>query len=223
MVEKMKKDLFIIGAGSVGGHIASNFAAYSQDYRLCGFFDDDAEKIGSFHFGYQVLGFINDVLNVQNAAVILGIAFPCIKKIIADKLSANDSLTYPSLIHKRAWVSEDVDVGIGCIIYPGTSINYGSTIGNFVVLNMNCALGHHTNVGNFSSFAPGVNTGGCTTIEHEVDVGIGASTIQNIRIGFNSVVGGKSMLISDVPSKTTVAGVPARVIKSENMLKASQG
>lgn len=219
----MKKDLYIIGAGSVGGHIASNFSAYTTEYKLRGFFDDDEKKIGTIHYGYEVLGSVFDALDVHDAAVILGIAFPYIKKIITDKLASNDSLTYPSLIHNRAWISEDVDVGNGCIIYPGTSINYGSIIRNFVVLNMNCALGHHTSIGNYSSFAPGVNTGGHTVIEDEVDVGIGASTIQNITIGSNSVVGGKSMLISDVPSNTTVAGVPAKVIRSERMLKASQG
>lgn len=104
-------------------------------------------------------------------------------------------------------------VGQGCIIYPGTAINYGADIKDFVVINMNCSLGHHTEIGRYSSFAPGVSTGGHSIIEEAVDVGIGVSTLQDVRIGDDSTVGGQSMIIHDVKSESTVAGVPGHLIK----------
>lgn len=208
----MKKKLYIIGAGSVGGHVALNIDQYTEDYQIVGFLDDDADKRKTELFGYKVLGTVKEAIELRNVGVVLGIAFPHIKKYILNSLSTNTTLIFPTLIHERAWVSKDVKIGKGSIIYPGTSINYGSDIGDFVVNNMNCALGHHTTIGGFSSLAPGVNTGGHTTIGEAVDIGIGASTLQNVHIGADSIIGGQSMVIRDVAPHTTVVGVPAKII-----------
>lgn len=209
----MSTKLYIVGAGSVGGHIAWNIDSYGIEYEILGFFDDDPMKIGSEIFGYKVLGSVKNLLEISNAAVVFGIAFPKIKRKIVEKLSINDTLIFPSLVHEKAWISKGVNIGAGSVVYPGTTINYGSKIGDFVVLNMNCALGHHTKVGNYSSFAPGVNTGGHTSIGEAVDMGIGASTIQDVQIGAGTVVGGQSMVIGDLESDITVAGVPAKKIE----------
>lgn len=210
----MKQKLYIIGAGSVGGHVAINIDDYPGNYEIIGFFDDDPEKIGTKQFGYPVLGPVEKALDLKNDSVVIGIAFPKIKKQITELLSKNSSLTYPSLVHRFAWISKGVSTGNGSVIYPGTVVNYGSEIGNFVVMNMNCALGHHTHIGDFSSLAPGVNTGGHTIIGECTEIGIGASTLQEINIGENSTVGGQSMVIENVDPKSIVAGVPAKVIDS---------
>lgn len=204
------KELYIIGAGSVGGHIALNIEDYNKEYHIVGFLDDDPGKIGTRQFGFDVVGKVDEALYMDNVAIVIGIAFPIIKQKIIEKLSFNPSLHFPTLIHDRAWISRDVSIGEGCIIYPGTTINYGSVIKDFVVLNANCSLGHHTKVGKYSSFAPGVCTGGHTIVKNGVDVGIGASTIQNMIIGTGSIIGGQSMIIKHVSSGSTVAGVPAK-------------
>lgn len=208
----MEKKLYIIGAGSVGGHIALNIEGYDSDYKVEGFFDDDPQKARSPQFGYPVLGTVDKVLKMEDAHVVIGIAFPGIKEKISTKLSKNKSLVYPSFVHSRAWISEGVSVGIGCVIYPGCSVNYGSKIDDFVIMNMNCALGHHTEIGGFSSLAPSVSTGGHTVIGEAVDVGIGVSTIQNVRVGKNCTIGGQTMLVRDVKSNSKVVGVPGKNI-----------
>lgn len=217
----IKKELFIIGAGSVGGHIALNIEDYEKEYTVVGFLDDDPAKVGTHQFGFEVLGTVDDALYIEDADIVIGIAFPLIKQKIIEKLSLNPSLRYPTLIHDRAWVSKDVSVGEGCIIYPGTTVNYGSMIKDFVVLNANCSLGHHTMVGKYSSFAPGVCTGGHTIIKDGVDVGIGASTIQNMIIGAGSIIGGQSMIIKNVSSGSTVVGVPGKKIHKTKIVSDS--
>ncbi len=208
----MEKNLYIIGAGSVGGHVALNIKEYSDEFEIKGFFDDAPEKVQTKQFGYNVIGTIDDVLKLEEGSIIIGIAFPRIKQRIIEKLSVNPSLEYPSLIHEKSWISKRVALGKGCIIYPGTTINYESEIEDFVVINMNCSLGHHTKVRTYSSLAPGVSTGGHTIIERAADVGIGVSTLQNLRIGKNSTIGGQSMVIQDVKPEKTVTGVPAQHI-----------
>lgn len=204
------KKLYIIGAGSVGGHIALNIDEYDENYKIEGFFDDDPKKLESLQYGYPVLGDVESAIDLKEAHMVIGIAFPGVKEKIVQKLTSNKSIVFPSFVHSRAWLSNKVTVGKGSVVYPGCSVNYGSGIGDFVIMNMNCALGHHTKVGHFSSLAPSVSTGGHTTIGDRVDVGIGASTIQNITIGENCIIGGKSMVVSDVKPNLTVKGVPAR-------------
>ena len=218
----MKKELYIIGAGSVGGHVALNIGEYSKKYTITGFFDDDPAKIGTHQFGFEVIGTVDEALDINNKEVVIGIALPSVKQKITEKLSANPSLRYPTLIHERAWISQNVTIGKGCIIYPGTTINFGSVIDDFVVLNVNCSLGHNTSVGRYSSFAPGVNTGGHSKIEDAVEMGIGASTLQDIHVGAGSVVGGQSMVINDVRPDSTVAGVPARALVSKKTAEAQE-
>lgn len=208
----MKTKLYIIGAGSFGGHVAWNFDSYSNDFEIAGFFDDDTDKIGTEQFGYEVLGPVRDALGLKNTAIFIGIASPKTKKKIIERLSDNRSLRYPSFVHPKAWISSDVEIGQGSIIYPGTSINFGCKVGDFVLMNMNCALGHHTIIGHYSSLAPGVNTGGHTSIGEVVDVGIGVSTLQNVTLGTDSIIGGQSMVINDIPGGVTVVGVPAKII-----------
>jgi sugar O-acyltransferase (sialic acid O-acetyltransferase NeuD family) len=215
MTAALMKKLYIVGAGSVGLHVAANFVAYSTgQYQLSGFFDDDISKHGKKYYGAEVLGSVNNVLKLKDAAIVIGIAFPKIKKTLTEHLLVNQNIIYPSLVHPSAWLSPDVQPGRGTIIYPGTSINYGSQIGEFCVFNMNCALGHHTKVGNYSSFAPGVLTGGHTTIKECVDMGIGSATLQDVMIGNAAIVGGQSLIRENVASNTVVVGVPAKTIKT---------
>lgn len=214
----MKKPLVIIGAGSVGGHIAFNLNEYLlEEYEVLGFLDDDAKKHNKEIFGFPVLGPVDHIaiLN-KDLAVIIGIAFPSMKQKIIARLTTLGNFEFPSLIAKSAWISNKVFIDKGVIIYPGCSLNYGCHIGAFVVINMNCALGHDCTIGSYSSLAPAVNLAGHTKLGVGVDMGIGASTKQEVQIGNNSIVGGKSMLINNIPENVVVAGVPAKIIKSNN-------
>jgi len=49
-----------------------------------------------------------------------------------------------------------------------------------------------------------------------VDMGIGSSTIQNVKVGKNSIVGGQAMIVTDIPSESLAKGVPARFTKLVN-------
>lgn len=206
------KDLVIIGAGNVGTHIAHNYAQYGLNYKLIGFLDDDPSKQGLEIAGHKVIGTVDRVFELGDVAVVIGIAFPRQKRQVYEKLAAKASFEYPSLISAKAWVSEGVKIGRGSIVYPGASVNYGSEVGDFSVVNMNCALGHNTTMDAYVALAPGVNLAGFTHVEEGADVGIGAATRQRVRIGKYAVVGGQSMLLDDVPAHSTVAGVPARLL-----------
>lgn len=210
----MKKPLIIIGAGNVGGFIAYNIHEFG-DYDLLGFLDDDVSKHGNMVYGLKVLGGIDSLKNYlkqEVMSIIVGISSPSAKESVLQRLSGF-KLSYPTFIARTAWLSKEVTVGNGSIIYPGVSINYQTTIGDFVIMNMNCAIGHDCTIERFATLAPGVNLGGFSYLEEGVEIGIGAATKQRIRIGKYSIIGGQSMLVRDVLPFTKVAGVPGKQLK----------
>lgn len=209
----MKKKLLLIGAGNVGGFLAYNQEMFGLGYKILGFLDDDPGKIGKELYGYKVLGSIDSIRDYKGrVAVAVGIAAPLIKKKIVEKL-LHCCAEFPSFIAKNAWISRNVSLGRGVIIYPGVSINYESKIGDFVTINMNCVVGHNCTLSPYCALAPGANLAGFTYLEEGVDFGIGACSRQNLRVGEGTVVGGQSMLTKDIPAYSKVCGVPARSMK----------
>jgi len=210
----MTKKILIIGAGSVGKFIAFNINQFTQSFEVLGFLDDDVTKHSTVIAGFPVLGALEKLheFSGKDIALVWGIAFPTIKHQLFEQYK-NLSFDFPNFIAKDAWVSEGVTIGKGCIVYPGTAINYECIISDFVVINMNCSLGHNSSVGDFSSLAPGVNLGGNTTVGKYVELGIGSSTIQGVLIHDNAIVGGQAMVVSNVLKADVVVGIPAKSIQ----------
>ena len=210
MNENTKK-VIIVGAGSVGKFIAYNPNQFTEKYDFIGFLDDDPNKKGQLIAGIPVLGTLEllpDFIK-QNIAVVWGIAFPKIKASLVEKVKHLDA-EFPTLISERAWISNQVKMGKGCIIYPGCSINYETVIDDFVVMNMNCAIGHNVTIHSYTSLAPGVNLGGYTKIGEKTEVGIGAATKQFIQIGKENSIGGQAMVVKNSTDMASIKGVPAK-------------
>ncbi len=97
-----------------------------------------------------------------------------------------------------------VKVGCGVMLDHGTGIVIGET----------ATIGDHV------SILQGVTLGGTGKEEGDrhpkvgngVLIGAGAKILGNIKIGHGSLIAAGSVVLKDVPSHTTVAGVPAKII-----------
>jgi sugar O-acyltransferase (sialic acid O-acetyltransferase NeuD family) len=205
----MAKKLIIIGAGNVGGYISYNIDDLG-DYEVLGFLDDNAEKHGKYYYGKEVLGPLSSIDEYidDDLCVVISIANPVAKRKAADMLTSK-GVEFPNFISDKVWISKQVVLGKGIILYPGVSINYETEVQDFVIMNMNCAIGHNCTVSKYSSLAPGVNFAGFTSVGEGTDIGIGASTRQGVKVGNNCIIGGQSMLIKDIQDNTRVKGIPA--------------
>jgi len=213
----MSQKLVIVGAGSVGCFLAYNMQEFETSYDIIGFLDDDPQKSGKRIAGYPVLGNIDYINQLsKNTFFAVGVADPQARKTLVDKIQAK-GFSFPPFISRHTWISNEVAIGKGAIIYPGTTINYESSLSDFVIINMNCAIGHNTAIGSFCTLAPGVKTAGFTIMDECTEVGIGAATRQNIRIGKHCIVGGQSMVIKDVPDYSVVAGIPAKRLNKNSL------
>lgn len=211
----MKRQLLIIGAGNVGGYLAWNAAPLRRHYDVAGFLDDDPEKVGRTLFGLPVLGTLDSVRERAGSALVVAVATPRTRLEIVQRVSRYTDC-FPTIVAPKCWLSRGVRVGQGVIIYPGASVNFESTIGDFCILNMNCAVGHNCELRGFDTLAPGVNLAGFTQVDAGVEIGIGAATRQGVRLGARCVIGGQSMVLADVPPDATVVGVPARPLRTHD-------
>jgi serine O-acetyltransferase len=107
----------------------------------------------------------------------------------------------------------------------GIEIHPGATIGKhlFIDHGMGVVIGETTVVGDNVLLYQGVTLGGTgkekgkrhPNIGDNVVVGAGAKILGNITIGDNSYVGANAVVLKDVPSNSTVVGVPGRVTKQD--------
>ena len=209
------KDLIIIGAGGVGGFLAYNHEHLTNEYRLIGFLDDNENIVGQQKFGYKILGTTAQSAKYSDCAFLLGIAFPIVKEQIITRL-AHLNLDYINYISPYAYISSGVNIGKGVIVYPQTFINHHCQIVNFATINSCCTVGHDCKLSDFVTLAPNTSLAGYTQCLEASDIGIGATTKQNIIIGQKAIVGGQAMVINDVPDYAVVAGVPAKILKYNN-------
>jgi sugar O-acyltransferase (sialic acid O-acetyltransferase NeuD family) len=104
-------------------------------------------------------------------------------------------------------------IGEGVCIMTGTVVTNDVHIGNGVLINLNCTIGHDSRIGEFVELSPGVHVSGNCTISDFVTVGTNATILPGITIGENSIVAAGSVVTKNVDPYTMVAGVPAIIKK----------
>ena len=211
------KNIAIFGGGGFGREVKTIIDKINEvnpsTYNFIGFYDDGIEK-GKIVNGYPVLGGLEDVNNYKEELnLVISIGDPKIKTSILNKIS-NPKINYPCIIHPNASISnDDVVIGNGCIICEGTIITCNIKIGNFVILNLSCTVGHDTIIEDYCAFMPSVNISGEVIIKKGVYVGTGAKIINLLEIGENTIVGAGAVVSKSLPAKCTAVGIPAKPIK----------
>jgi len=109
--------------------------------------------------------------------------------------------------------SYGVFIGEGSTIMGGTIITNDIIIGNSVLINLNCTVGHDSKIGNYCDLSPGVHVSGHVEIGDFSSLGTGAVLIPNVKIGRNCIIGAGSVVTKDIPDNSVAVGVPAKVIK----------
>ena len=210
------ENIVIIGAGGFGREVKmliDQINEGSLQYNLLGFYDDSVQK-GTVVFGLQVLGSVEELNQVTKpTAISIAIGSPKVKKDIKDKLS-NPMLSFPRLIHPSVVLGIPSEtIGIGAIICAGTIITVNITIGEFVILNLGCTVGHDTVIGNYCSFMPQSNIAGEVILGEAVYVGMGVGIINQVIVGNNVTLGAGSVVVKNISSNCLAVGIPAKVIK----------
>ena len=206
----------IVGAGGFGREVKmliDQINLSNQTYEFIGYYDDGVQK-GEMINNFPVLGGTNDINDImKDTAIVISIAVPHIRKKIRNKI-INKFVTFPTLVHPNVLIGTDsVVIGEGNIICASNIITVNIEIGNFIILNLQCTVGHDTVIKDYCSFMPTVNISGEVIIEEGVYVGTGAKIINLLTIGENTIVGSGAVVAKSLPANCTAVGIPAKPIK----------
>jgi UDP-perosamine 4-acetyltransferase len=120
-----------------------------------------------------------------------------------------------NVIHPGAIVSPSARVGRGAAILAGAVIGTQAQLGENVIVNTGAIVEHDCVIGDHAHIATGACLAGDVVVGRGSHVGVGASVRQGIRIGVGATIGAGAAVVRDVPDEVVVAGVPARILKSE--------
>jgi sugar O-acyltransferase (sialic acid O-acetyltransferase NeuD family) len=212
------KKIAIFGCGGFGREVLmiviEKINEYEKEWDFIGFYDENKEK-GAVINGYPVLGGIIELNEISSPlGLVIAIGDPLIKKKILNSLN-NNHVFFPTLIHPNVVIANNKfsSIGKGCIVGPGNILSVNTKIGNHVIIDTLCSIGHDTIIKDFVSIMPGVNVSGQVLIEESVFIGTGAKIINHVEIGRETIVGAGAIVSKSLPEKCTAVGVPAKPIK----------
>lgn len=119
-------------------------------------------------------------------------------------------LTIPSVVHRRAFVAADVELGAGCQILANSSLCVEVKLGEACIVNTGASVDHETILGDGVHLAPGAVLCGCVEVGRYAMIGAGAVVLPRVSIGEEAIVGAGAVVTENVEDGATVVGAPAR-------------
>ena len=170
--------------------------------------DDDPAKHGEACLGIPI-GTPIGPLDAYRCACHVAIGHNETRRRIGVALAGAGS-TLVSVVHPRAIVSADSEVGAGAFVAAGAVIAPASRLGVGAIVNHLAIVDHDCVVGDWCHIAPGAVLGGGVTVGSDCLLGSGAVVLPGVTIGDRAVIGAGAVVTRDVAPGATVAGSPAK-------------
>lgn len=135
-----------------------------------------------------------------------------IRRRLKDRFAGLGS--WATVVHAAAWVSPTATVEAGAVVLGGAIVNTGTRIGAHAIVNSGAIVEHDVVVGGFAHVGPGAVVGGGASIGDGAFVGLGARVRDHVDVGPDAIVGMGAVVVADVPGRSMVIGVPARVTRT---------
>jgi serine O-acetyltransferase len=118
----------------------------------------------------------------------------------------------PRLVHYVIFTFYNSYVPAAAEIGPGTLLLCG---GMGVVVHPGTRIGRNVMIGTQVTFGGrgGQGRTGLPVVEDNVRIGAGTRILGPIRVGEGALIGPNSVVIDDVPARSIVAGIPAKVLR----------
>ena len=211
------QDLIIIGASGFGREVAwltERINMKTSTWNLLGFVDDNPEIQGKEINGYPVLGMTNEIYLMPDALYICAVGSSRIREKIINRMKeVKPDIRFATLIDPSVEMSSFVKIGEGTIICAHTIITVNIEIGDHVIINLDCTVGHDAILHDYVTLYPSVNVSGMTEIGRCSELGTGMQIIQTKKVGDYSIIGAGAVVVKDIPDKCTAVGSPAKPIK----------
>ncbi|QNT70124.1 acetyltransferase [Defluviicoccus vanus] len=184
-------------------------------HRLVAFVDDTPSKRGPTEVGRPVVG--REALVEHASAAVLAVpgspASYRERRRIIEGLGVADN-RFARVVHPTAAVSRLARVGCNVLIMAGVVVTSNAVIGDHVCILPNTVVHHDVVIGAFSLIGSNVAIAGGVQVGENCYVGSGSNIINGVELGSGCLIGLGSNVTRSVAAGTSVAGNPARPIKS---------
>jgi sugar O-acyltransferase (sialic acid O-acetyltransferase NeuD family) len=217
----MTRQIAIFGAGGFAREVLQvifdlNDAHASQPpWEPVGFIVDPAFfRPGAQIHDLPVLGSIDWLRAHSEVDVVIAIGSPADRHRIATHIRDKAANAFATLVHPRAWVGRQVQIGPGSIVCAGALVTTDIHLGEHVHVNIGCTIGHDSALGDFVTLNPSVNVSGNVDLEQGVEVGTRSVLIPHANVGEWSIIGAGAVVTKPLSANVTAVGAPAKVIKT---------
>jgi sugar O-acyltransferase (sialic acid O-acetyltransferase NeuD family) len=210
------RDIAIYGCGGFGREVLQilhALNAQAPQWNCLGFVIDPGIAHPEAVHGLPVVEDIATLERGTRADLAIAIGAPAVRRRVALRMAAAGH-AFPTLVHPRAWIGEQVSLAEGVLVCAGACLTTDITVLPHVHINLCATVGHDAVLGAYSTISPGANISGNVTLGSGVDIGTGATVIQGVLIGDDVVIGAGAAVVRPIPPQCTAVGVPAKIIKT---------
>lgn len=206
--------LVILGAGGHGAVVADAAMLMGRWSEIV-FLDDNPDEDASV-LGLPVEDAVGNWASFNQAGVDFFVAIGS-NAMRLDLLAAieNGDGSVASVMHPSATISRFADIRSGVVVCAGAVINPRAIIREGAIINTGATIDHDCELGRAVHVSPGAHIAGGVRVGERSWLGIGSAVREGVVVGDDVVVGAGAAVVSDVPSNSTVVGVPARPIESD--------
>lgn len=215
-----KKNLLIFGGGNQAAY-SIEIAEISLLYNVVGIVDS-VNSINTIIHGYPVIGRQNNVKEIVNNFHI-DLGFIAIgdnwrrEKVYQEIIQQIPDFDFATLIHPSATIGKDVEIEKGSLLMAGVIVNINTKIGKFSFLATGAQIDHDCILEDFTSVSAGSVFGGMVKLKKYAAVTLGATILDRLTIGSNTVIGAGALVTKNIPDNVTAYGIPAKPIRKREL------
>ena len=104
----------------------------------------------------------------------------------------------PALVHERAYVGDEAEIGPGTVVLPGAAVGPRSRIGANVIVNQAAQVSHDAVVGDHVHLAPGALVAGHCRVGSGTTIGMAATVLDHTDVGRGCLIHNNASVTGDL-------------------------